>query len=92
MGTTHIREVLPAPELTNSEPNREREGCVAYLYLSGVLVNFNNCQQWASEMNVWEEKAMADQEKVKKDLHKLKCLQEQLQQDQVNVSAVSQQE
>jgi hypothetical protein len=43
-------------------------------------------------MNVQEEKARADQEKVKKDLQKLKCLQEQLWQDQVNASAVSQQE
>jgi hypothetical protein len=41
MGTTHIQEVLPMPELTKSEPNREREGCVAYLYSRGVLMNFN---------------------------------------------------
>jgi hypothetical protein len=41
-------------------------------------------------MNIWEEKARADQEKVMKDLQKLKYLQEQLQQDQVNASAVSQ--
>jgi hypothetical protein len=52
----------------------------------------SDCQGWASEMNVWEEKARADQEKVKKEIQKLKCLQEQLQQDQVNASAVSQQE
>jgi hypothetical protein len=43
-------------------------------------------------MNVREEKARADQEKVKKDLQKLKHLQEQLWQDQVNASAVSQRE
>jgi hypothetical protein len=43
-------------------------------------------------MNAWEEKARVDQEKVKKDLQELKHLQEQLQQDQVNASAVSQQE
>jgi hypothetical protein len=43
-------------------------------------------------MNAREVKASADQEKVKKDLRKLKRLQEQLQQDQVNASAVSQQE
>jgi hypothetical protein len=41
-------------------------------------------------MNAREEKARANQEKVKKDLQKLKRLQEQLQQDQVNASAVSQ--
>jgi hypothetical protein len=41
-------------------------------------------------MNIQEEKARADQEKVKKDLQKLKCLQDQLQQDQVNASAISQ--
>jgi Skp family chaperone for outer membrane proteins len=52
----------------------------------------NDCQRWASEMNAREVKASADQEKVKKDLRKLKRLQEQLQQDQVNASAVSQQE
>jgi iron only hydrogenase large subunit-like protein len=50
----------------------------------------NDCQRWATDMNTREEKARADQEKVKKDLQKLKCLQEQLQQDQVNTSAVSQ--
>jgi hypothetical protein len=43
-------------------------------------------------MNAREEKARADQERVKKDLQKLKCLQEQLWQDQVNASAVSYQE
>jgi hypothetical protein len=43
-------------------------------------------------MNAREVKASPDQEKVKKDLQKLKRLQEQLQQDQVNASAVSQQE
>jgi hypothetical protein len=43
-------------------------------------------------MNTREEKARADQEKVKKDLQKLKHLQEQLWQDQVNASAVSQRE
>jgi cytochrome c556 len=52
----------------------------------------NDCQRWASEMDALEVKARTDQEKVKKDLQKLKCLQEQLQQDQVNASAVSQQE
>jgi hypothetical protein len=52
----------------------------------------NDCQRWASEMNDREIKASADQEKVKKDLRKLKSLQEQLQQDQANASAVSQQE
>jgi hypothetical protein len=52
----------------------------------------NNCQRWASEMDAREVKARADQEKVKKDLQKLKCLQEQLRQDHVNASAVSQQE
>jgi hypothetical protein len=52
----------------------------------------SDCQRWASEMNVQEEKARADQEKVKKDLQKLKHLQEQLRQDQVKASAVSQQE
>jgi hypothetical protein len=41
----------------------------------------NDCQRWASEMNDREIKASADQEKVKKDLRKLKRLQEQLQQD-----------
>jgi hypothetical protein len=43
-------------------------------------------------MNAQEVKASAEQEKVTKDLRKLKRLQEKLQQDQVNVSAVSQQE
>jgi hypothetical protein len=43
-------------------------------------------------MNVREEKARVDQERVKKDLQKLECLQEQLWQDQVNASAVSQRE
>jgi hypothetical protein len=43
-------------------------------------------------MDAWEVKARADQERVKKDLQKLKHLQEQLQQDQVNASPVSQQE
>jgi ABC-type nitrate/sulfonate/bicarbonate transport system substrate-binding protein len=43
-------------------------------------------------MNAREEKARANQEKVKKDLQKLKRLQEQLQQDRVNASAVSQRE
>jgi hypothetical protein len=52
----------------------------------------SDCQRWASEMNVREEKARADQERVKKDLQKLKHLQEQLRQDQVNASAVSQRE
>jgi hypothetical protein len=52
----------------------------------------NDCQRWATDMNNREEKARADQEKIKKDLQKLKCLQEQLQQDQVNASAVSQRE
>jgi hypothetical protein len=41
-------------------------------------------------MNTREEKARVDQEKVKKDLQKLKCLQEQLRQDQVNALAISQ--
>jgi hypothetical protein len=52
----------------------------------------SNCQQWATDMNAWEEEARIDQERVKEDLQKLKYLQEQLQQDQVNASAVSQQE
>jgi hypothetical protein len=52
----------------------------------------NDCQRWASEMNAREVKASADQEKVKKDLRRLKRVQEQLQQDQVNASAISQQE
>jgi hypothetical protein len=34
----------------------------------------SNCQQWASEMTAREAKASANQEKVKKDLQKLKCL------------------
>jgi hypothetical protein len=41
-------------------------------------------------MDAREVKARADQEKVKKDLQKLKRLQEQLRRDQVNASAVSQ--
>jgi hypothetical protein len=52
----------------------------------------SDCQRWASEMDAREVKARADQEKVKKDLQQLKHLQEQLRQDQVNASAVSQQE
>jgi hypothetical protein len=52
----------------------------------------SDCQQWASEMTAREAKASANQEKVKKDLQKLKRLQEQLRQDQVNASAISQQE
>jgi hypothetical protein len=52
----------------------------------------SDCQQWASEMTAREAKASANQEKVKKDLQKLKRLQEQLWQDQVNASAISQQE
>jgi DNA polymerase III alpha subunit (gram-positive type) len=52
----------------------------------------SDCQQWASEMTAREAKASANQEKVKKDLQKLKRLQEQLQQDQVKASATSQQE
>jgi DNA polymerase III alpha subunit (gram-positive type) len=52
----------------------------------------SDCQQWASEMTAREAKASANQEKVKKDLQKLKRLQEQLQQDQVKASAISQQE
>jgi hypothetical protein len=52
----------------------------------------NDCQRWASEMDAREVKARADQEQVKKDLRKLKRLQEQLRQDQVNASAISQQE
>jgi hypothetical protein len=43
-------------------------------------------------MTAQEAKASANQEKVKKDLQKLKYLQEQLRQDQVNAAAVSQQE
>jgi hypothetical protein len=43
-------------------------------------------------MNAWEEKARVDQEKIKKDLQTLKRLQEQLRQDQVNASAISQKE
>jgi hypothetical protein len=34
----------------------------------------SDCQQWASEMSAQEAKASANQEKVKKDLQKLKCL------------------
>jgi hypothetical protein len=52
----------------------------------------SNCQQWASEMTAQEAKASANEGKVKKDLQKLKRLQEQLRQDQVNASAISQQE
>jgi hypothetical protein len=52
----------------------------------------SDCQRWASEMDAREVRARADQEKVKKDLQKLKRLQEQLRQDQVNASGVSQQE
>jgi DNA polymerase III alpha subunit (gram-positive type) len=52
----------------------------------------SDCQQWASEMTAREAKASANQEKVKKDLQELKCLQEQLQQDQAKASATSQQE
>jgi crotonobetainyl-CoA:carnitine CoA-transferase CaiB-like acyl-CoA transferase len=51
-----------------------------------------NCQQWASEMNAREAKASANQAKVKKDLERLRHLQEQLQQDQGNASTVSHQE
>jgi hypothetical protein len=36
----------------------------------------SDCQQWASEMTAREAKASANQEKVKKDLQKLKYLQE----------------
>jgi hypothetical protein len=36
----------------------------------------SDCQQWASEMTTREAKASANQEKVKKDLQKLKYLQE----------------
>jgi hypothetical protein len=43
-------------------------------------------------MTAREAKASANQEKVKKDLQKLKRLQEQLRQDQVNALAISQQE
>jgi hypothetical protein len=52
----------------------------------------NDCQRWASEMDAREVKARADQEKVKKDLQKLKRLQEQLWRDHVNASAISQKE
>jgi hypothetical protein len=38
----------------------------------------SNCQRWASEMNTQEAKASANQEKVKRDLQKLKRLQEQI--------------
>jgi hypothetical protein len=34
----------------------------------------SDCQQWASEMTTWEAKASINQEKVKKDLQKLKQL------------------
>jgi hypothetical protein len=51
----------------------------------------SDCQRWAMDMNAREEKARADQATVKGDLQKLKCLQEQLWQDQVNASAISQQ-
>jgi hypothetical protein len=34
----------------------------------------SNCQQWASEMTAREAKASANQDKVKKDLQKLKRL------------------
>jgi hypothetical protein len=43
-------------------------------------------------MNAQEAKARANQEKVKKDIQKLKHLQEQLWQDHVNASTISQQE
>jgi hypothetical protein len=43
-------------------------------------------------MTAQEAKASANEEKVKKDLQKLKHLQEQLWQNQVNTSAISQQE
>jgi hypothetical protein len=36
----------------------------------------SDSQQWALEMTTREAKASANQEKVKKDLHKLKRLQE----------------
>jgi uncharacterized membrane protein (DUF106 family) len=49
----------------------------------------NDCQRWASEMNDREAIASADQEKVKKDLRKLERPQKQLQQDQVNTSAIT---
>jgi hypothetical protein len=52
----------------------------------------SDCQQWASEMNAQEAKASGDQAKVKKDLGRLRCLQQQLQQDQANASAISHQE
>jgi hypothetical protein len=52
----------------------------------------SDCQRWASEIDAREVKARADQERVKKDLQKLKHLQEQLRQHQVNASVVSQQE
>jgi hypothetical protein len=52
----------------------------------------SDCQQWASEMTAREAKDSANQEKVKKDLQKLKHLQQQLRHDQVNASAISQQE
>jgi hypothetical protein len=43
-------------------------------------------------MNAQEAKVSADQAKVKKDLGRLRHLQEQLQQDQANASAISHQE
>jgi hypothetical protein len=52
----------------------------------------SDCQRWATDMNAREEKARADQEKVKGDLQKLKRLREQLWQDQANASAISQRE
>jgi arsenate reductase-like glutaredoxin family protein len=52
----------------------------------------SDCQQWASEINAREAKASADQAKVKKDLKRLRRLQEQVRQDQVNASAISHQE
>jgi hypothetical protein len=36
----------------------------------------SNCQQWALEITAWEAKASANQEKVKKDLQRLKQRQE----------------
>jgi Ribonuclease G/E len=52
----------------------------------------SDCQQWASEMNAREAKVSADQAKVKKDLKRLGSLQEHLQQEQVNASAILYQE
>jgi hypothetical protein len=43
-------------------------------------------------MNAREAKASANQAKVKKDLQRLRRLEEQLRQDQVNASAISHQE